>query len=553
MAARPGAPHFALLSLFLGLVFFAASLTPSLIPRDWLVQGLLAGFVTAIGYMIGRFLLTVWRAAELPEPGAKALRMLQGVVAVPVFTLLAYALSQDANWQNSIRTRIGMEPVVRAEIFKMAMVAIVVFAFFYFLGFVVQRLYDFLRHRLYRVVPQRTANILGLILAAFILFVITRDGVVNTTIDALDKSYAAAQLLFDSASARPNEAWKSGSDASLIDWGAMGQPGRNYVQSGPDAEAIESFTGRPAKNPLRIYVGRAQADTPEERAKTALEEMKRVGAFDRKILIVASPTGTGWMDPGGMDPVEYMHDGDVATVSVQYSYLQSPLALIFETQSGLEQATATMNTVYGYWKSLPAESRPRLYLYGISLGAWSSMYSFNIFQMVNDPIDGALWVGPPFPSELWRRAVDNRNPDSPYVLPRINSGDLIRFSSQFVHPEDLGKVWGRMRIVFLQYASDAIVFFDPLSLFRKPAWITEPPAPDVSPDLVYVPVVTQAQLLIDMALATAVPPLGFGHNYAASDYIDSWAAVTNPEGWSEEDSRRLKMRCGLVNKLGCRN
>lgn len=64
--------------------------------------------------------------------------------------------------------------------------------------------------------------------------------------------------------------------------------------------------------------------------RLALEEMIRTGAFRRKILVVASPTGTGWMDPASYDALEYMHDGDVATVAAQYSYLQSPLALIFE-------------------------------------------------------------------------------------------------------------------------------------------------------------------------------------------------------------------------------
>ena len=62
----------------------------------------------------------------------------------------------------------------------------------------------------------------------------------------------------------------------------------------------------------------------------------------RKILIVALPTGTGWLDPGAVDTVEYMHGGDIATIAVQYSYLQSPLALILETNSGLDQAEALM-------------------------------------------------------------------------------------------------------------------------------------------------------------------------------------------------------------------
>ena len=545
-------PFIAILPLLLGLAFFAASLTPSLIPRGWLVQGAIAGLVTAIGYMIGRFLQVLWRAAALPEFDGAGRRAVQLVGAVPVFILMALALSNNADWQNSIRTRMSMEPIESTEILRMVAVAAVVFAVFLVLGWMVQILFDFMRRRLYRIMPERTANILGVVLAAIILFILTRDGLVNNVMNALDRSYASAQHLFDPDAPPPQQAWKAGSRDSLIDWGAMGQPGRNYVQSGPDAAAIASFTGRPAKEPLRIYVGRAQADTPEERADIALEEMKRVGAFDRKVLIVASPTGTGWMDPGGMDPVEYMHDGDIATVAVQYSYLQSPLALLFETRSGLDQATATTNAVYKYWRSLPADKRPRLYLHGISLGAWSSMYSFNIFQMVNDPIDGALWTGPPFPSELWNRAEDARNSGTPYVLPKVGSGDLVRFASQYGGPDGSGSAWGRMRLVYLQYASDPIVFFKPLAMYRKPIWMREPPAPDVSPDLMFVPVVTQVQLIVDMLLALDVPP-GFGHNYSAVDYIGPWIAVTNPGNWTDADTARLKQWCRLEDRLGCRN
>lgn len=50
----------------LALVFFAASLTPSLMPRPWLIQGLLAGTCAAVGYMIGVFLGWLWRYLELP-------------------------------------------------------------------------------------------------------------------------------------------------------------------------------------------------------------------------------------------------------------------------------------------------------------------------------------------------------------------------------------------------------------------------------------------------------------------------------------------------------
>ena len=41
------------LGLSLGLLFFAASLTPSLIPRPALMQGALGGFLMALGYLTG--------------------------------------------------------------------------------------------------------------------------------------------------------------------------------------------------------------------------------------------------------------------------------------------------------------------------------------------------------------------------------------------------------------------------------------------------------------------------------------------------------------------
>ena len=40
------------------------------------------------------------------------------------------------------------------------------------------------------------------------------------------------------------------------------------------------------------------ADTAEERAQIALDELKRVGAFERSVLIVITPTGSGWVEDG---------------------------------------------------------------------------------------------------------------------------------------------------------------------------------------------------------------------------------------------------------------
>ena len=109
-----------------------------------------------------------------------------------------------------------------------------------------------------------------------------------------------------------------------------------------------------------------------------------------------------------------------------------------------------------------------------------------------------------------------------------------------------------MRIVFLQYSSDPIVFYDPFSLWRAPQWMNDPPAPDASEHLRFVPIVTQFLLALDMALAFGAPA-GHGHAYVAQDYIGPWAEVTAPRNWIAEDTARLKAHCDNGFQNGCDN
>ncbi|MCA8882141.1 MAG: alpha/beta-hydrolase family protein [Rhodobacteraceae bacterium] len=537
--------------LLLGLLCAAASFTPSLIPRDHVLQGALAGVVMALGYLTGRCAELIWYAASMPVLRGTIRRAAWVVAFVAVLVLLGQALRYSALWQDDLRGRMGMDPVPGGHLMAELLIATAVFSVLFAVGAAVAFFFRLIRARLYLVMPPRRANVIGAIIVVLVLFFVTRDGLLDQTIGFLDETFEASQSLFEKAAPAPTDPRIPGSAASLVDWATMGAPGRNFVTLGPDAKAISAFTGKPALDPVRVYVGRANRDTPEERAALALDELKRLGAFDRKILVVASPTGTGWMDPGSHDPLEYMHNGDIATVAVQYSYMQSPFALVFETRTGLDQATATIATIYDYWITLPKDRRPRLYIHGLSLGAWSSMYATTLFQLVNDPIDGAFWAGPPFPSDFWNRVQRTRNPGSPWVLPKIGDGSLIRYASR-TEDGSTGADWGDMRIVFLQYPSDAIVFFDPLSLWRQPIWMREPAGDGVSPYLRFMPIVTQFQLALDMAISTAAPA-GYGHSYYAGDYIGPWVQVTAPEGWTPSDTERLKAHCDNGFQKGCSN
>lgn len=543
---------FSVPSILLGVLFFAASLTPSLIPRGPEVQGILGGLVMALGYLIGQVVALLWQAAQMPRLSGRPALGLTWIVAAAIVAFFLWVLGSSLTWQNDLRQKMGMEVVDALNLSKIVLFAVLTFMVAFLLGRLVASLFRLIRAWFYRIMPPRRANVLGVIAVLLVLFVVTRDGLFDRVVTGLDASYEAAQLLFQNAPPPPSDLSMTGSAQSLIDWASMGQPGRDFITTGPTAEDIAAFTGRPALEPIRVYVGRANADTPRERAELALAEMIRQGAFEREVLIVASPTGTGWIDAGLQDPVEYMHDGDIATVVAQYSYLQSPLALILETSTGLEQATALQDAVHGYWRTLPADTRPRFYVNGLSLGAWSSMHATNMFRLLDDPIDGAYWAGPPFSSGFWNHVQNQRNTGTPWVLPTIGDGSLVRYASHTADASRPPADWGDMRIVFLQYSSDPVVFYEPRSLWRAPPWMQEPTAPDVSDHLFFMPIVTQFQLALDLALSFSAPP-GHGHAYYSQDYIAPWVQVTAPEGWTPEDTERLKAHCNVGYQLGCAN
>jgi uncharacterized membrane protein len=96
-----------------------------------------------------------------------------------------------------------------------------------------------------------------------------------------------------------------------------------------------------------------------------------------------------------------------------------------------------------------------------------------------------------------------------------------------------------MRFVYIQYASDPMIFFSPDLLYRSPNWLVGRRGPDVSRYLRWFPIVTFLQTAFDLPMATSVP-VGYGHNYSARSYIDAWLAVTEPEDWNESDTERLK-------------
>lgn len=532
--------RFSEMGLVIGAILFSLALTPSLLPRDALVQGLLSGPAFAIGYGIGVLLEWLWGYLGFRLPASKLTFWLKLAVVAGCIILMAACLYQTAGWQDSVRAVMGLQPVESQHPLWVLLIALGPAIVLILLGRLLAYGVRLVSHRLTPFVPQRVALVGSVIVVGIVVTTLFNGVLLRGALRAADEFFLQLDSVAGQFGDPPVIALRSGSAGSLIAWSSIGRDGRTFANSGPTQADIEAVTGRPAIEPLRVSVGLRSAPSTEARAQLALAELKRVGAFERSVLLIVTPVGTGWVDPAGMDTLEYLLAGDVASVSLQYSYLLSPLSLIVEPDYGIEAAQELFNVVYGYWTTLPRDQRPRLYLNGLSLGAHASQASAQLFDVLSDPFDGALWTGPPFTSGVWRWATANRQPDSPAWRPRFGNQTTIRFTNNGSGLDVADVPWGPIRIAFLQHASDPIVFFDYATARREPDWMKGERGADVSPILNWYPVVTFLQLGMDMSLALDVPP-GYGHNYSAGDYIDAWRALIGAPGWDEAAIAELKL------------
>jgi len=533
--------YFSTTGLLIGTLLFALSMSPTLIPRPDTVQGIISGFALASGYALGVFGIWLWRYFELPQPKEKPQKILQ-IIAGSFFLLITIiSLWRATIWQNSLRELMGMEADAFVQPVVVGLIAILVFLALLLVGRLFLMTKQFLAQKMDKYVPPRVSFVLGL-LTTFILFWLIINGVLfSQLVRMADSTYQQVDALIEPDYEKPINPMMTGSEASILSWEEMGRQGRRFLTEGPSAAGIQQFTDSTTMDPIRVYVGMHASEEFDERAEMALREMVRVGSFERSVLILITPTGTGWIDPGAIEPVEYLHKGDIASVAAQYSYLPSPLSLIAEEDYGAGMARALFRKVYGYWTELPADSRPKLYLHGLSLGALNSDHSFDLYDIIEDPFHGVLWVGPPFRKTTWRNITDNRNTGSPAWLPEFRDGSVVRFANQDGGFERGDAKWGTFRIAYLQYASDPITFFDTSIFTHEPDWMKPPRGHDVSPYLRWAPIVTGLQVAADLLTGIGNTPSGYGHEYADEHYFDSWLALTEPEGWSVSQIERLRL------------
>lgn len=530
--SRPG--------LVVGMVFFALSLLPSMLPRTFLFQGIVSGITLMIGYAIGATGEWAWTFLGLPESrGRTRTRIVGALLAIVVF-MVASGTWQHVGWQNDVRSIYGLNPITPVVLVPVLVIAGAVAALLLVVARSLRKLFDVTFLLLYRRLPRRLSLLLGGLAVVVLANLIYNGVLVNAFFRVSNQVFSASDTSTKEGQQPPMSTLRSGGPESLISWESLGRQGRSFVSTGPTVDDLNAFSGGGAIEPIRVYAGLRSASSVQARANLVLDELIRTRAFDREVLVVGTTTGTGFLDAAGVDPLEYVHNGDTAIVGVQYSFLPSWISLLADQRNVRRTADVVFDTVHGYWSTLPESSRPELYLYGLSLGSYGVESILTSVDIINEPVDGALLVGPPFVNELWSQLVADRQGGTPPWLPVYEDGSTVRFTGHEDALDIADEAWGPTRIVYLQHASDPVVFFTPDLIWTPPAWL-EPGqrGPGMADDFVYVPLVTFWQMAFDLAGAGNVP-VGWGHMYSPEANGSSWAAVTRPGGWTAADTRALR-------------
>jgi uncharacterized membrane protein len=306
----------------------------------------------------------------------------------------------------------------------------------------------------------------------------------------------------------------SGSEESTSPFVDLGLQGRRFVTDVVSSELIEEVLGEPAKKtPIRVFIGyNSEPMYSMGRTEMAMAELERTGAFDRANLLLVSTTGTGWVDQTMIESAEFLTKGDIATCLIQYGRFPSFLS-VQKVALGRHQFRALLWSVRQRLAERPPGKRPKVFVFGESLGAWASsdvlMYQ-GIDGFDHYGIDNALWVGLPGLAKWSRNGMAGGRSD---VVPE---GSVGVFDNPGEIEELSAEQQDKLRATILSHDNDPIAMLSTDLMVRKPDWLEGTPGRGVPEDMDYTPMTTFLQVAIDAmnAMVTVPGHFGsFGHDY----------------------------------------
>lgn len=508
-------------------VMFCLALTPSLLPRSWFVQGLICGFALVIGYALGML-------AKGPVKRDKTRKYVLAAAALSLPVSMLVMLPAHIHDFDAL----GYTTAEKVKYVSIIIVAAVVVFITTLIWLALRYIFKFITKRVGKLLPSFIAGFLALAICGLLVTI----SVSRTIHDRLIASVNSSMQHRDTTISDDEEFTKP--QNTKLSWQLVGYEGRRFLARGPSKKDIEQITRRAAKNPVRVYVGRASTKDPgdfREAAQLALQELNRMEGFNRSVIHIATPTGTGWVNEQFIQPVEYFLDGDVATVAVQYSHLPSAFALLDDRTAAIESTRYLRSAIDKQIAKIPQGKRPRIFVSGESLGSFGGG---GVFKNLDDMVkraDAGMWTGAPAFNSLRREAENRRDKGSLQIHPRISALPELAFGQAKKDFKRRG-----IRFAFLQNADDPFMWWDTSLIVRRPDWLREPLDKRLNPSLRWIPLVTWIQIGLDQKVGNDFKE-GQGHLYGTLP-LDAWQSIIRPEGWSEQEVRTLRHRLQRVER-----
>lgn len=540
-------PQFA--GAVVALVFIWRSFIPTLMPRTWIVQAAITAICATIGYALGMlagYVIRQFVAGRSIDVGWTRLGRWALIGAGSVVAVIG--LWGWPRWQNQQRALVQLDalsPLWSIPMLVLAAALTVILVWFgRLIAIGVVRLHRFNRRHLPAVVVAPVTIVVLIATASFLLRDLAFTGFANWA----SRVYSVVDQGTTRGTTEPQSALVSGGPGSPVGWETLGLQGRDFVSQATPADLLAAFAARTdtideISEPIRVYAGLRSADDPERRAALVVDELRRTGAFERSVLVVTTVTGTGWVDPHAARSIELMYGGDTAIAALQYSYLPSWISMVVDGDTAIEAGAALYSAIHEEWSGLDPEQRPKLIAFGQSLGSFGAEAPFigssaAISQAnLRTRSDGVLFTGPTNRNEMWRQFIDGREPGTPAWLPVVDGGETIRFADGHENLVTVPVDWDEPRVLFVQHASDPVVWGDLSSWRSNPVWTQRPRGGDVPAAGGWFPIVTWVQGLFDLMAGFGAPP-GHGHDYRLA-FPGAWSQVVPPPGWAADDIEAL--------------
>lgn len=525
-----------------GIVFaalgYAIALAPSLLPRPLSLLIVLAAVGASLGYALGASLAWLWRKTPVTSNWRlnRSLCMLVTALAwlVPVIiTPIAITWQLEQQVDLDMPTALASSLIVMLASIAVALVIIACARTIRLgtnsLARMATSVAPLWRWTTRRGPQRQYRRVMGIRVVAAVLVLFLFNSAVGLGYNRLLASYEAINA-DTSGQSQAALGKNSGSPDSFTPWESLGREGRFFVGNTMQPSEISEITQEAATTPLRLYVGVDQAPTPQERSALALKELDRTHAWDREYLAVIALTGTGWVEPDAINSMETVTNGDIVSIGVQYSAVPSWIGFLVDQETTKIQNADTIHTIVDEWRTHPADDRPKLVLFGESLGAFGSQAAWNSASTPADVLtdfSSVIWIGPPAGSTLWR-AWQNDRSAGPAWQPVIGDGKSARV---FIDSQELltAPAASGKSISIAAHPNDPVVYWSWDLLFNRPDWIDPPLGPGVDPHIRYTWIITCLQ--VGMDLVSGGEPPEVGHNYIGASG-PAIALTINPPGWT---------------------